>query len=198
MKHTYKHRGGKHYLEPSNPSKGRKRGRPKQKIKKSRYELIDGYHIKIPVNKKRSLHRDINQCEPWKLHIPGKHGVPIIRSVEDVIHYQNNPKKLIELFYLAGIIRKSQPCNALHKHQTVRCNGTLHAIYDPHRKGSWSDHGGYYYVCENDGTSPSQCSRGKNNHKRSILKDSFMRGNMSPTKLLKLIYSYAVVSHRVW
>lgn len=197
MKHAIVNIAGKHYLEPTNKRKGSKPGRPAGLSKICRYEFVKEYKIKTPVKKRRSLQRYITQCKPWNLQIPGKEGVPIIRSVEDVVHYRDNKKRLIELLYLAGIIPKTAPCGTIHKGQTIPCNGTLHATYDPNKNGAWSDYGGYYYQCENDGTCSSQCSRGKNNHKRSILKHSIIGYGMTPYKLLQLVYTYSVISHRV-
>ena len=177
-------------------------GRPKGK-QKLRWKVKEGssYSISLSAKTKRRFMKRLvdRDIPPWELYVPGKENTPIIRNVVDVSAYVKNPRRLIELLYKSGNILKTRKCNKLHKNQDKTCDGILHMAYNPDAKPQdWIGiNGGYYYECVNDGSKPYQCSKSRNNHRRSILFGSIIQGAIKAEDLLQMIYAYAVVSHAV-
>ena len=191
---SFTKKAGKHFLEAVDKGKyehkrkvGRPRGRAKLRIFPKRI-----CKIKLPTT---NIKKFVNSLPPWGVEIKGKEGVPVFRSCADVVKYQSETKRIIELFYSAGIIKRSKPCG--RKRDGLTCDGTLVATHDPKAKGYWAKHGGYYYKCVNNGSRKGQCTPRANNMRASILGDTLIFNRISPFQLLKLLYSYSMISHRV-
>ena len=193
MSATFVEKGGKHFLNPgrTNKENKRRRGRPRGGEKLRIYPKKSS-NIEIPL---KNIKTFINGLPPWDVELKGKEEVPVFRSCADVIKYEHEPRKLIELMYKAGIIKKTRPCN--RKNGRHICDGTLMIVDNPKAKGYWAKYGGYYYECVNSGLKKGQCSSSSNNKKASILTGTLMHERMTPFQLIKLLYSYSVISHTV-
>ena len=84
----------------------------------------------------------IDKLPPWAVEIIGFEEVMVIRNVQDVCRYEQDPKKLTELFYAVGLIKKSRYCD---KHG---CQRKLTIKYNETASDQWNRHGGYYYECD--------------------------------------------------
>lgn len=148
--------------------------------------IVPRPHARIPGKKLGPT--AIDSLPPWDVTIPGFDDIMIIRHVDDVIEFKRNPKKLTELMWMTGIINPKPKCD----HDG--CQGTLRIHFNPKACDQWNRHGGYYYKCP-------KCPTNKNRRSityGSIFHEKSGRGrHLSFSKLLMMIYAYAVVSHQV-
>ena len=126
----------------------------------------------------------VEKLNPWDVKIMGFEDVRVVRNVQDVCRYEAHPKALTELFYDAGIIKKTRKCD---KHG---CGGTLRIVFNRNASDQWNRHGGYYYECDGHGHT-------SNNIRKAITFGTVFKGTLSLIKMLQMVYSYAVVSHQV-
>lgn len=96
--------------------------------------------------------------------------------------YVNDPVKIIELWFQAGIIKNTRPCSK------VNCNGTLHACHRPNRK-EFADHGGWGYMCQGGDKEP---------HAVTITYGTmFYQSNYPLSVHMRQIFHYARIEQRV-
>ena len=140
--------------------------------------------------------------KPWEVYIKGMEDIPLFRSVTDVAAYEGDgmeqKKRLTELFYKAGIIKKERECCYKGKDEEECCDGRLLAKCDKNAKADWARHGGFYYVCENSGLKETQCNKKDNTYRKAITYGSVLHNaRIGLMKLLQLIYSYCRIGHKV-
>ena len=149
------------------------------------------HKIKIPSKGKKEFWQ---QIEPWKLAIKGKEHIKIFRSARDILRYEKEKGRVVDLLYKTNVIKSTRPC------PRPECNGTLRIVHNPNLdpNSDWGRHGGWIYVCDGGKKQTKGACTGKN-HKswKAITYGTCIKGRIKPFQLLQLLYSYAVVSHSV-